>query len=124
MINSVFGELNFNTGWKASTNIILFGRSYPIILSVKAYFEEDGVTTEQENAYRDYINSTEQKLAIIEKLLNTYSDEAETRFVPKTILFERDGSYALLCDDNNEPDEGIAVCLVPIEKVISQDDYL
>ena len=39
-------------------------------------------------------------------------------------LFGRDGECALLCDDSEEPDEGIAVCIYPTEIIMSQDDYL
>ena len=124
MMNSIFGELNFNIGWKASTNIIYFGNSYSVTLKVKAYFEEDGISIEQEQAYLDYKQNKDTKFEAIEYLLKNYSNDASTRFVPKTLLFERDGSYALLCDDNNEPDEGIAICLAPTEQIMSQDDYL
>lgn len=124
MMNSVFGELTFNVGWIASTVFIYFGNSCPITLKVKVYFEEDGITSEQEQAYIDYTKNNETKFTAIELLLNNYSDDASTHFVPKTLLFERDGSYALLCDDNNEPDEGIAVCISPMEQIMSQGDYL
>ena len=40
------------------------------------------------------------------------------------LLFERDGSYAILFDDKNDEDNGIAVCLVPSERVLTQDEYL
>ena len=41
-----------------------------------------------------------------------------------TLLFGRNGECALLCDDNNEPDEGIAICIYPKAVIKSQDDYL
>ena len=64
------------------------------------------------------------KMDCIEKLLKEYSNSVELRFIPKTLLIDRDGSYALLFDDNDNPDDGIAVCLAPEEKIISQDEYL
>ena len=124
MIHDVFGDINFNVGWKMSKNITLFGQSYMVTVKTPAYFEEDGITKEQENAYINFIESEEMKMSCVEKMLREYSDSAEEQFIPKTLLIYRDGSYALLCDNNNDPDEGIAVCLVPEEKIVSQDDYL
>ena len=49
---------------------------------------------------------------------------ASDRFIPKTLLVNRDGSIAIMCDDEDEPDEGIAICLMPEMQIMSQDDYL
>ena len=124
MLHDVFGNLTFSVGWKARKSINLFGKDYPINLKVQAYFEEDGITKDQEDAYIDFCKSENNKLHIVEKLLEQYSDLPEKKFVPKTLLINRDGSYALLCDDNDDPDEGIAVSLSPKEAIMSQDDYL
>lgn len=124
MLHDVFGEITFSVGWKAKKKIKLFNKDYSINLKIQAYFEEDGITMEQENAYIEFSKKENEKLHVVEKLLVNYSDSAKTQFIPRTLLFDRDGSYALLCDDNNEPDEGIAVCLFPEEKIVSQDDYL
>ena len=51
MKNSEFGDLVFNTGWKAKAEIKLFGTNYNIIVKAKAYFEKDGITREQEIAF-------------------------------------------------------------------------
>ena len=124
MLHYVFGEITFSVGWKAKKTIKLFGNEYNIDLKLQAYFEEDGITKEQENAYIEYDRSKDSKVEIAEKLLKDYSSCVETQYVPKTLLINRDGSYALLCDDNNNPDEGIAVCLSPEEVIMTQDDYL
>ena len=55
MINNiVFGELTFNIGWKTKTHITLFGTQYDVVVKVKAYFEKDGITPEQELAFADF----------------------------------------------------------------------
>ena len=46
------------------------------------------------------------------------------RFVPRTMLFKKDGDVALLCDDNDDSDGGIAVCVKPSLEIKLQDDYL
>jgi predicted heme/steroid binding protein len=124
MLHDVFGEITFNLGWKAKKTITLFGKVYDISLKIQAYFKEDGITKEQESAYKEYKDAENDKTVVIEKLLKSYSDNAEKQYIPRMLLINRDGSYALLCDDNENPDDGIAVCLSPEEKVVAQDDYL
>jgi hypothetical protein len=125
MSNAIFGKLIFNTGWKTKTSIPLYGRSYEITVKAKAYFEKDGVTAEQESAFGDFCNNKKVRLETIEKLLNEFSNEnTGKRFTPQTLLFERDGRYALLLDDKEDEDGGVAICLVPTPKLISQDEYL
>lgn len=125
MKNIVFGEMTFNTGWKSLVNIKLFDKSTKITVKAKAYFEKDGITSEQEAAFSDFNKNKEQRLKNTELLLFDYAgDIAARRFVPKTLLFERDGSYGILFDDHQDEDNGIIVCLIPEEKVLTQDDYL
>lgn len=125
MRDHVFGEMVFNTGWKTEIEIFLFGKLWKITVKAKAYFEKDGITTLQESAFLDFSNNKEQRLKRAEKLALNYSPiDAKCLLVPKTLIFNRDGSYALLFDDKNDDENGIAVCLFPSEKVVTQDDYL
>jgi hypothetical protein len=124
MMHDVFGDIEFTVGWKTNKSIVLFGHSYVVTVKIQAYLEEDGITKEQENAYINFLNTEEIKMSCIERLLKEYSASAELRFIPKTLLIDRDGAYALLFDDEDNPDDGIAVCLEPEEKIMSQDDYL
>lgn len=125
MKNSVFGEFVFNTGWKTKTEIVLFNKNYSIVVKAKAYFEKDGITKEQEVAFVNFQTHKAEQLNIVEKLLIKFSsDEAVERFIPRTLLFQRDGSYAFLFDDNEDEDGGIAVSLEPTATVLSQDEYL
>lgn len=125
MHNSVLGELFFNTGWKTKTDIELFDNDYNVDIKAKAYYEKDGITAEQETAFSDFNSNKKQRLKRVEKLLTNYANvEIVDRFVPRTILFERNGSYAILFDDKEDIDNGVVVCIFPIERVITQDEYL
>lgn len=124
MNNRVFGELSFSTGWKSRVKYSFFGKEQEITLKVRAYSEKDGITPAQEDAYRDYVKERESITKKVDKMLLDFAPEASNRFSPRTLLFNRDGSYALLCDDFEEPDEGIAVSIRPNAEIISQDDYL
>lgn len=115
----------FNVGWKANESISLFDQQFEIVVKAKAYFEEDGITPEQENAFAKFNDNKMEHLSSVEKLLTDYSDSnAQARFTPKVLLFERDGSYALLLDDVEDEDDGVVVVLSPTEKVMTQDEYL
>ncbi|PWV99308.1 hypothetical protein DFQ01_11524 [Paenibacillus cellulosilyticus] len=125
MNNSVFGELVFNVGWKAATDISLFNNVHSVTVKAAAYFEKDGITAEQETAFVDFGDNKRARLATVEKLLIDYANgDASNRFVPRTLLFKRNGSYALLLDDSEDEDEGIAVCLAPSATIVSQSEYL
>lgn len=123
-MHTILGEMQFNVGFKREEKIVFCENPRTIIIKVKAYFEEDGITAEQAEALKKYsenkieINDTLTELAI------NYDKNAASRFIPKTLLFGRNGECALLCDDEMEPDEGIAICIYPEKKVVSQDDYL
>ena len=125
MNNITFGELTFNTGWKTKTNISLYGTNYNVVVKVKAYYENDGVTAEQESAYADFKENKNARLITVEKLLNDFANSnSSERFIPRTLLFQRNGGYALLFDDKLDEDGGVAVCLAPKAEVLAQDEYL
>lgn len=136
MNNKAFGEVIFDCGFVAETKaeLTLWGKSYSISICVKAFFEKDGITQDQENAYLAYKLEEREKRASIENMLKHFQ-EAQTgepataislraQFSPRTLLFARNGEYALLVDDAADPDGGVAICLSPVEKLVPQDDYL
>lgn len=125
MKNTIFGEVKFNIGWETNAIIRLFGQKFNIVVNASAYFDKDGITPEQENAFSDFKKNTEQRLKTIEILLQRLeSDKPLERFTPSLLLFQRDGGYALLLDDKEDVDGGIAACLAPKAEVVSQDEYL
>lgn len=125
MNNKTFGELTFNTGWKIKTDISLYGTNQNVVVKAKAYHESDGVTAEQEAAYADFKGNKDTRLITVEKLLDAFAEgNSVKRFIPQTLLFQRNGGYALLFDDKQDEDGGIAVILAPKAEVKSQDEYL
>ncbi len=124
MNNSIFGDFKFDTGWKKEIELVIFEKPYKVIVKAKAYFEKDGVTNAQEESYNAFNENKLNKIKLTESLLKDYDENPSERFIPKILLIERDGSYAILCDDKMNIDDGIAVCLTPNETIIMQDDYL
>ena len=125
MNNLVFGEVFFSAGWNTKMDITLFGNSYNVVVRAMAYYEKDGITAEQEKEFGDFSRCKNDRIKTVEKLLNSFADgKASKRFSPRTLLFQRNGGFALLLDDSEDEDGGVAVCLSPEEKVLLQDEYL
>ncbi|MCR4598630.1 MAG: hypothetical protein K5678_06330 [Acetatifactor sp.] len=124
MRNKYFGDLEYATGWKTKRTIELFSAIYEVVVKIQAYDPEDGITEVQERACQAYVEKESENLKCIEKLMLEYSADAKTRFSPRRLLFDTDGGCALLCDDIEDRDEGIAVCILPEKCVMDQSDYL
>lgn len=123
--NPFWNEMTFHVGWKVNSNIVFYGKEYGITLKAKAYRKEDGITPEQDAALSNFAAHKDTVLNIAEDLLDQFRNgNGAMYFTPRTLLFERDGSYALLCDDSMDEDDGVAVCFVPERKVVSQNEYL
>ena len=130
MFNEVFGEVSFETGWRSKTEILLWGEIYEIMVDVEAYFESEGITTEQEASYTNFNNLKSEKQKITESLLLDYyenqlnEDQFRKQLTPTALIISRDGGFALLFRDSEDLDNGLAVVLSPTEEVMSQDEYL
>ena len=118
------GKLKFDSGWVTKRQIKLFGNIFDIEVYVLAYKSEIEILPVQEDAWVTYIEHENDNLRCFEKMMIEYSNDAESRFIPSSLHFDREGSCALLCDDVKEPDEGIAVCILPEKCVMDQSDYL
>lgn len=125
MNSPVFGEMNFDMGWKTQTEISLFDNNYNVIVKVKAYFEQDGISESQQKAILDFDANKNKWLEIAENLLTDFTEsDASSRFMPSVLLFQRDGSYALLLDDQQYDEDGIVACFQPEAKIVFQYEYL
>ena len=124
MMNQYFGELTYSIGWKTTRDIQLFGKNHSITVKIQAYEPEDSIPPAQDQACRTYIENEAENLECMEKLMLEYSADAKTRFSPRRLLFDTDGGCALLCNDAEDEDEGIAVCILPDKCVMDQSDYL
>ena len=121
MCRTAFGNMIFNIGWKTNDTITLFGKSYNIEVKLKA-FNGQAITEQQIKMCENFCENRLLMLQKIENLIKAYGDI--NRFVPTVLLFQRNGDYALLFDDKQNIDEGIAVCLAPKEEILMLDQYL
>ena len=116
--------MEYSIGWKAPREIVLFGKPCTITVKVQAYEPDDIIPPVQEDACRQYAENEADLLKTAEELMKEFSGAAETRFSPRRLLFTVSGECALLCDDAEDEDEGIAVCLLPEKTVEYQSDFL
>ncbi len=124
MVKTAFGEMTFSIGWKTQRNLSIYEKKYPITIKLQAYYKTDVLPAKQLKSCDLFVNYEDKMIEEIERLMSDYADDFGTRFIPQTLLIKKNGSIALLCDDENNPDEGIAICLYPETSVVSQDDYL
>lgn len=124
MKNPFWSRMTFDTGWNTEITVRLWGRNYCVTLRAKAWKKEDEITKEQDEAICQFTTQKDALFKQAERLLGDFRGTAYGDFTPRTLLFERDGSLALLCDDVRDQDGGVAVCLWPEQKVAYQDDYL
>ena len=124
MYHYFFGNMNYSIGWKVKRRINVFDKDYIITVKIQASNPEQNFSEVQESACMEYAKFEKAYLEKIEILMKEYCENAETRFLPKTLLFRRNGDCAMLCDDFEDPDNGIAVCIIPEMKITLQDDFL
>ena len=127
MKNAVFGEVSFNFGWEKRGSVILFNRPYSVVIRIKSFRETDLITVAQEEGYHLYRQNEKKYCAKIEQALIEYcedADQAKERFIPSTLIFQRDGSFALMIDDDNDVENGLVFTLSPVFSLQTTDEYL
>jgi len=124
MDDEVFGEMTFDTGWYKEGEIRYYGETYPIVICCAAYFESDPVTDEMRENYLLFLDNRRRFEETVERMVaEECAENPERRFTPQMLLFQ-DEEMALLLDDEDDPDNGLAIILLPNERVETQDAYL
>ena len=125
MENKVFGDVQFDYGWKTNLEFEFLGTVFFLVVNAKSYFEDEVITENQENAYTYFLqNRVEIQKKIENILLNSVSLQSKNRFTPNCLLIERDGKMGILFDDKVDLDNGIVVTIIPELKILTQDEYL
>ena len=114
----------FSVGWKKKQTVIYFGSEVTIVVKIQAYDVRDELSEEQKNNLSLYEKTIDTVIEECQVRLVRIYENASVRFHPRTFLFKIDGSVALLCDDTENPDEGIAIVVTQDYDIVSQDDYL
>lgn len=119
-------NLTFNYGWRKPINLTFQNEKVDIELVFNAYDNEQ-VNTEQMNAYDDFVKNQNEYENKANKLLSNFVtdnqiDDYDVK--AKTLYFNRDGEFALLCDCSWDIEHGIAIILSPKQLITVQDDFL
>jgi hypothetical protein len=125
MTDEIFGEVKFDSGWYKNESLTFCGKKYEIYICANSYRETDLITDSQRFAYKSFVDGK----ASVEKETEALLASLKTKdfmdaFKPTGLVFEREGGYAILFDDETDPDNGVAVVLAPKKEVMTQDDYL
>lgn len=117
-------KLSFDEGFQKKLTVLSFGEKREVLLVFSAYYEKDGLTAEQFDSYARFDKSQESLLPEVESRLLVDFPEAKTRFQMTMVLIQRDGTLALLYDDAENMDDGMALQLFPEIKMMTQDEFL
>lgn len=131
MLDKVFGEIEYKHSWTKKDSFLFLGKAYVVNIIAQAYKGDEILESQRSNYanYKKYLeknkNEIEQKL--IEYCKITYNTEVllDECLVPKTIVFERDGSWGILFDTKYDAENGVALFIVDGKiQVDAQDVFL
>ncbi|MCM0599158.1 hypothetical protein [Periweissella fabalis] len=123
--DTVFGNIKFGVvSFLTTINVNIFGENQAIIVDIRAYEEKDGITTAQQIAFSNFTQQKDILLSQLQSGLMTIDSQAQTRFTAKNMLIDRNGELALLFDDAQNEEDGLAVQLLPNFLITEQDSYL
>ena len=125
MENKVFGELKYHTGWEKEECIFFSNRKKDIVIHAKAHGATEKITPEQEAAYSYFEGNLNSIMKQIENALRKDSGEDfAKRYTPAMLLIKKDGKSALLFDDADDIENGLAVSFTPDIRIMTQDEFL
>lgn len=141
--DSVFGEMTYRHSWNKKGNISMFGKTWDIIISVKAYSGKPITECEQE-AYKDFLKNETDIVNVMTEQLKKYIndnlldlseywpgarsvdqvEELAQMVTPKTLLFKQDGTTIMLFDCVWDIDNGLAIQITPEIAIGLQETFL
>ena len=131
----IFGEMEYRYSWKRNMIIRSFGQEFQVELNVND-LDEEGILDTQRDAYRkvennisQYIDDNSDKLADYcvgtFALTNISSPTILSHLRPKTLVFQRDGTWGVLFDCDYDIEHGIALYFKKEDVFVGvQDDFL
>ncbi len=130
--DKVFGEMEYKHSWVKKDSFLFLDKAYVVDIVAQAYKNDKILESQRENYlnYKRYIE--EHKDEIMKKLIQycetTYNVDnvpLEKCLIPKTIIFERDGSWGILFDTDYDIENGVALFVINNQiKIGPQDLFL
>jgi len=130
-IDKVFGEMEYKHSWTKKEAFLFLDKAYVVNIVAQAY-KGDVILESQQLNYTSYKKILEDNYDKIVEKLNEYCKSnfdtevsLDKYLIPKTIIFERDGSWGILFDTDYDTENGIAVFFIKEKiKIGSQDLFL
>ena len=129
--DKIFGEMEYKHSWTKEESVIFFGKSYIINVTAQAYSTDTILESQQKNYanFRSYLeehkNEIEEKLMEYCKTICDVTVTLDECMNPKTVIFERDGSWGILFDTDYDVENGIALFVINNQiKVDREDSFL
>ena len=132
IIDNIFGEMEYVHSWTKKDSFTFFGKKYNVNITAQAYQNDEILESQKEN-YQKYQNFITQHESTIKKKLLEYCHTIcnnnnivlEQCLQPKTIIFERDGSWGILFESNCDIEHGVALFMIDDDiKTGPQDIFL
>lgn len=129
--DSEFGAMEYKHSWTKQDSFIFLDKAYIVNVTAQAYRGDEILKSQQDNFknYQDFLNKNSE---IIQGKLKKYFKDIfnEERHIssllePKTIIFERDGSWGILFETECDIENGIALFIENNKiKVGPQDEFI
>lgn len=118
MLDKAFGEMEYKHSWTKKESFLFLGKEYVVNITAQAYKGNDILESQRSNYsnYKRYLeeNEAEIKEKLTEYCKSTYNIDVslEECLIPKTIIFERDGSWGILFDTDYDIENGVALFVI------------
>ena len=129
--DKIFGEMEYKHSWTKKEDFLFLDRTYNVNITAQAYKGDNILESQQDNYtnYKKYLVEHEKEIKekLMEYCKSTYNVDIslEECLIPKTIIFERDGSWGILFDTKYDAENGVALFIVDEKiKVGPQDMFL
>jgi len=126
--DKVFGEMQYKHSWIKKDSFIFLDKAYSINVIAQAYRNDDILESQQIN-YTNFRNYLDEYKEEIEKKLMEYCKTIcdatitlEECIKPKTVIFERDGSWGILFDTDCDVENGIALFVINNQIQVDRED--
>ena len=134
IVDCVFGKMEYKHSWTKKEELKVFGKTYLVNITAQAY-KGNSILEEQRAFYVEYKKRIskiiEKALPKIEEyctksfnLSNITQDNVISALTPKTVLFQRDGTWGLLFDCIWDEEHGVGLLIKNDELIIGPQDIL
>jgi len=126
--DNYFGEMVYKHSWTKIDTICLFDKAYKVKVVAQAYKGDTVLDIQREN-YVNFRNYLEENKVAIEKKLKEYcktnyntDKPLDECLIPKTVIFERDGSWGILFDTEYDIENGVALFVINGQLEVGTED--